>query len=153
MTSPLVSAALDVLVAGLLIAVIVQGLRLNRMLAVLRDGKAELAITITRFDAAAAHAEQAVAAMAAAATDGGQGLGAVVGEATALRDELMFLTERGDKIAAQLASTAAPKPAEKNPRPRPELVPDGPKRAASLEMPSAAERELLQAMQRTRATG
>jgi Domain of unknown function (DUF6468) len=153
MSSPILTAAFDALIAVLLIAVIVQAVRLSRMLKTLRDGKAELAATITRFDAAAAHAERAVAAMGAAAADAGQGLGAAIGEATALRDELMFLAERGDGIAARLAGAAAPKSEPKTPRARPELVGDAPKPAAKLSTASETERELLQAMQKARAAG
>ncbi len=124
MTTPIVSIALDALVACLLAAVIVYAWRLNRMLVGLRDGKAELAATIAKFDEAAAHAERAVAQMGQAADQAGEGLRAAMGEATALRDELVFLTERGDGIAARLAGVSAPKPAPGKPRPRPTVVSD-----------------------------
>ncbi len=174
MNSPLLSAGLDLLVASLLVAVIVYAIRLNRMLAGMRAGKEELAATITRFDAAAAHAERAVAAMGAAAAEAGKGLDSAIAEATALRDELVFLAERGDGIAARLAGTpspkappaAAPTPPAK-PRPRPTVVadvaehpahaaarparPEWAKPAAPLTEVSVAERELLHAMQKARA--
>ncbi len=153
MTSPLVSIGLDGLVACLLVAVIAYAWRLNRLLSSLRDGKAELAATIARFDEAAAHAERTVAQMGAAASLAGDGLNAAIGEATALRDELVFLTERGDAIAQRLAGIAAPKAAAAKPRPRPTVVSDTPRPAAPLAADSSAERELLQAMQKARATG
>jgi hypothetical protein len=104
MTDGLVPLAIDAAVALLLAAVIVYAVRLNRRLDRLREGQAELSQLIARFDAAAAHAERSVARMGEAAADQGRALGASIGEAQALRDELAFMIERGDVLVERLGA-------------------------------------------------
>jgi hypothetical protein len=113
MTEGLVPLAIDGAVALLLAAVIVYAVRLNRRLDRLRDGQAELAQLVARFDEAASHAERSVARMGEAAADQGRALGAAIGEAQALRDELAFMIERADVLIERLGAqpSRAAKPA------------------------------------------
>ena len=104
MTEGLVPLAIDGAVALLLAAVIVYAVRLNRRLDRLRDGQAELAQLVARFDEAASHAERSVVRMGEAAADQGRALGAAIGEAQALRDELAFMIERADVLIERLGA-------------------------------------------------
>jgi hypothetical protein len=103
-TEGLVPLAIDGAVAILLAAVIVYAVRLNRRLDGLRAGQAELAQLIARFDAATSQAERSVARMGEAASDQGRALGAAIGEAQALRDELAFMIERADVLIERMGA-------------------------------------------------
>jgi hypothetical protein len=103
-TEGLVPLAIDGAVAVLLAAVIVYAVRLNRRLDGLRQGQAELGQLIARFDAAASLAERSVSRMGEAAADQGRALGAAIGEAQALRDELAFMIERADVLIERLGA-------------------------------------------------
>jgi hypothetical protein len=140
-TESWISIAIDVAVAGLLVAAIAYAVRLNRTLESLREGKSELAALIGRFDEAAAHAERSVARLTQATAEQGKVLNAAVAEAQALRDELAFMLERGDTVAERIAgltpaATAAPAPKRESP-----------------EVDSAMERELKRALKTARRAG
>ena len=104
MTSTWISIVLDLAVAALLAAAIVYAVRLNRTLENLRQGKAELATLIGRFDEAAAHAERSVAKLGQSTVEQGKVLNSAIAEAQALRDELAFMLERGDTVAERIAN-------------------------------------------------
>lgn len=104
MTATWISIVIDLSVAGLLAVAIVYAVRLNRTLEALRDGKAELATLIGRFDEAAAHAERSVARLGQSTTEQGKVLNSAITEAQALRDELAFMLERGDTVADRIAT-------------------------------------------------
>lgn len=104
---------LDLLLAGLLAAVIVYAVILNRKLAALRQGKEELRALISDFVAASETARTGMAEMRHAAENAGRNLNEVMGDAKALRDDLSFLIERGGVVADRMeqnvrASRAAP---------------------------------------------
>ena len=104
MTATWISILIDLSVAGLLAVAILYAIRLNRTLESLREGKAELATLIGRFDEAAAHAERSVARLSQSTTEQGKVLNAAISEAQALRDELAFMLERGDSVAERIAT-------------------------------------------------
>jgi hypothetical protein len=135
-TASWISIAIDVAVAGLLVATIVYAVRLNRTLDSLREGKSELATLIGRFDEAAAHAERSVARLGQSTVEQGKVLNEAISEAQALRDELAFMLERGDTVAARIAglSPAAPEP-------------------TVLEVDSTMERDLKRALKTARKAG
>jgi hypothetical protein len=135
-TASWISIAIDMAVAGLLVAAILYAVRLNRTLESLREGKSELATLIGRFDEAAAHAERSVARLGQSTADQGKVLNAAIAEAQALRDELSFMLERGDTVAERIAV----------------LTPAEPKREAQG-IDSTMERELKRALKTARRAG
>jgi hypothetical protein len=139
-----VSMTLDVAVAALLGVAILYAIRLNRTVERLREGKAELATLIGRFDEAASHAERSVAQFGQSAADQGKVLSSAIAEAQALRDELAFMLERGDSVADRIANLTPAKPKR-----APALVPQ----SAGLEPDSEMERELKRALKVARKAG
>lgn len=93
---------LDLLLAGLLAAVIVYAVILNRKLAALRQGKEELRALVDDFVAASETARNGMAEMRYAAENAGRDLNEVVSDAQALRDDLSFLIERGGVVADRM---------------------------------------------------
>lgn len=141
---------LDAVVAALLIATIGFCIVLNRRLGALRRNEAELKQMLAKFGEVANQAEAGIARLREAGTGAANELRERIGEAKALRDDLAFVTERSDRIAADLgrklsasrpaqAPAAAPAPA-----PAPRVM-----TAASRAM-SKVERELLAVLENAR---
>ncbi|QCI80299.1 hypothetical protein E6W36_14615 [Hankyongella ginsenosidimutans] len=97
----------DGLVAALLIAAIVVGIRLDRRLDVLRSGRAEMAALIKALNAACERADLSVAQLRAAVKEGEDTLNQPLGSARALRDELSIMIESGDRLASRLEQAAS----------------------------------------------
>jgi hypothetical protein len=140
-TESWISIAIDVAVAGLLVAAIIYAVRLNRTLESLREGKSELVALIGRLDEAAAHAERSVARLSQATAEQGKVLNAAVAEAQALRDELAFMLERGDTVAERIAGLTPTATVARAPKPEPK------------EIDSVMERELKRALKTARRAG
>jgi hypothetical protein len=145
-TATWISILIDLSVAGLLAVAILYAIRLNRTLESLREGKAELATLIGRFDEAAAHAERSVARLGQSTTDQGKILNAAITEAQALRDELAFMLERGDTVAERIATLTPARPA---PAPVSASVPQSAEDDGASEM----ERDLKRALKAARKAG
>lgn len=96
----------DGVVAVLLIATIVYAVILNRQLARLRDGRAELADYIKGLNDATANAEAAVRGLRKAAGETGEQLQRAVDKGQALRDELQFMIESGNALADRLGGVS-----------------------------------------------
>jgi len=145
-TATWISILIDLSVAGLLAVAILYAVRLNRTLESLREGKAELATLIGRFDEAAAHAERSVVRLGQSTTEQGKVLNAAITEAQALRDELAFMLERGDTVAERIATLT---PARAAPAPvfAPTLQP------AHDDGASEMERDLKRALKAARKAG
>lgn len=146
MTATWISILIDLSVAGLLAVAILYAIRLNRTLESLREGKAELATLIGRFDEAAAHAERSVARLGQSTTEQGKILNAAITEAQALRDELAFMLERGDTVADRIATLTPPRAAStpaSTPAPQP----------AEDDGASEMERDLKRALKAARKAG
>lgn len=92
------SIALDILVAGLLAVTICYAMVLNRKISTLRRDKAELEKMATAFNAATSKAEQSIKKLKSTAAE----LGEQMEKARSLRDDLVFLTERGTSAADKL---------------------------------------------------
>ncbi len=93
-----VSLALDLLVSGLLAVTICYAMVLNKKIGNLRRDKAELQKMAATFNAATTKAEKSIKALKNTA----ENLGERIEKANALRDDLMFLTERGSSAADKL---------------------------------------------------
>ncbi|MEQ8194601.1 MAG: DUF6468 domain-containing protein [Rhodospirillales bacterium] len=92
------SLALDILVAGLLAVTICYAMVLNRKISTLRRDKAELEKMATAFNAATTKAEQSIKKLKSTAGE----LSEQMDKARSLRDDLVFLTERGTSAADRL---------------------------------------------------
>ncbi len=93
---------LDGLVAGLLVVTIAYAVMLNRRLANLRDGRAELEAMIGEFKTATEQAQGAVERLKQSAGKRQSDLAEQIESARALRDELAFLADRGSGEANRL---------------------------------------------------
>jgi hypothetical protein len=115
--------ALDLMIAGLLVAVIAYAVILNRRLMAWRQDKAEFERLIASFNLAAARAETGVERLKAASEETGKSLQQATTKGRALCDDLSYLIERAEPLADRLvdsvrasrrtgASTEVPRPSE-----------------------------------------
>ena len=92
------SLALDLLVSGLLAVTICYAMVLNKKIGTLRRDKSELEKMAASFNAATTKADKSLKRLKNTAED----LGDRIEKAHSLRDDLMFLTERGSTAADKL---------------------------------------------------
>lgn len=93
---------LDVIIIVLLVPTIVYAVILNTRLKQLRDNRDDLARLVAAFNDATARAESGIPKLRRAAEEAGQSLQERVEKAQTLRDDLAFMTERADGMAARL---------------------------------------------------
>jgi hypothetical protein len=139
-------AALDIVVAALLVATIVYCVMLNRRLGALRRNEAELRAVLASFGDAAAKAEAGLSDLKKAGGEIGGMLRRQVSEARAVYDDLAFVTERADRLVSAVGgatAAAGASGAKAAPQPRREIEPAA--RAPTRDL-SRAERELLEAL-------
>lgn len=98
-----ISLMLDGLVAALLVATIVYAAILNRKLGRLRADRAEMEQQIARFVECTQRAEASIKHLKAVADEAGQSLQQPIDRAMAVRDELVFMIERGDTLSEKLS--------------------------------------------------
>lgn len=167
MSVPALSLAVEAVVSILLVVTIVYAARLNRRLTDLRGQEAELQDGIARFNEAAARAEAAATRLKSVGAEAERAVRAALDRAQAVRDELMFLADRGDAAARGMANAAKPSEPRVKERLRgsasvdrpPDVVDSGKKPRAERQLGarvpddavggalrSAAERELLKAI-------
>jgi hypothetical protein len=154
-------------------------MRLEKALGVLKRDRAVLEGLVTGFNESTRHAEAGVERLRAATEGAGRQIARQIEQAQRLRDDLSFLTERGDKLAERLdgsvrtarmladqAAMSSPAQASLPPLPSlPFVQPPPPRRAAEPEFPRAApvvesvpetklrseaERDLLRALRAVR---
>jgi hypothetical protein len=94
--------ALNLVLAGLLVAVIVYAVRLHKRLGAWRDGKVELDRAALQFSKAAERAEAAIAELKMASEASGRLLEDQTRTALALKDDLEMLVARAAPAADQL---------------------------------------------------
>jgi biopolymer transport protein ExbB/TolQ len=138
--------ALDLLLAGLLVATIVVGVLLNRRLAEMRRHRAELETLGRAFDDATRRAEDGIGRLKVSS----DALQQHLGEATTAADDLRFLIERAKTLADRLEADVraargrteptVPAPAVRKSPTLPTAAPTGRKPR------SQTEQELLQAL-------
>jgi hypothetical protein len=135
---------LEVLLIGLLALTLLHALRLERALAVLRRDQGALGDAVAGFDQSARAAEQGIGKLNSLTGEAAKQVSRKIEQASALKDDLTFLAERGAHLADRLEAAvragramegmrAAPSGTDAAPRPR-----------------STAERDLLQALRGTR---
>lgn len=96
------SLILDVVLACLLAAVIWYGLRLNRQLSALRKSREELKALLEDFSRSTDRAEAALDGLKRGARDNIAAVKQAVDKAEGLKDDLVFLTKRGEETADRL---------------------------------------------------
>ncbi|HYZ24698.1 MAG TPA: DUF6468 domain-containing protein [Rhodopila sp.] len=93
---------LEIVLVVLLGATLMQALRLERALNVLKRDRSALEGLIARFNISTHQAESGIQRLHAAADGAGRQLDEQVTRAVSLKDDLTFLTERGEKMADRL---------------------------------------------------
>lgn len=141
---------LDLLLAALLAATLFHAVRLERALGVLKRDRAVLEDLVANFNDSTRQAEAGIERLRAATDGAGRQIARQIEQSERLRDDLVFLADRGEKIAERLEERvrAARGVAEVAPRPGFPAAPPGlPEH--DLELPrlrSEAERDLLRAL-------
>jgi chromosome segregation ATPase len=131
---------LEIALIGLLAATLFHALRLERALGVVRRDRAELETLVRSFNDSTRQAESGVEKLRSAADGVGRHISRQIEAATALKDDLGHLVERGERLADQMDA-----PARRAPTPEPETA-----ALAGPRMRSQAERDLLRALRVTR---
>lgn len=93
---------LELGLTGLLIATLFHALRLERALGVLKRDRSALESLVAGFNASTSQAETSVGRLRQAADGVGREIAMQVDVATTLKDDLVLLTERGERLANQL---------------------------------------------------
>jgi uncharacterized protein DUF6468 len=136
--------SLEIILVVLLGATLFQAMRLERALGVLKRDRASLEQLVVHFNASTHQAESGIQRLRAAADSAGRNIESQLTKSVSLKDDLAFLTERGDRIADRLdglVRTARP------------LVQERPVNRGDLDATSGAsqvERNLLQALRLAR---
>jgi hypothetical protein len=140
---------LEIVLVVLLGATLFQATRLERALGVLKRDRASLESLVAGFDASTHQAESGIQKFRATADGAGRQIEAQMAKSASLKDDLAFLTERGDRLADRLDMLV------RAARPLAQDRPDSgrPTSAAGTGGPKAAnevERDLLQALRMAR---
>jgi hypothetical protein len=136
---------LELALVTLLAATLFHAVRLERALGVLKHDRAQLQELIAGFNASTRQAENGIERLRAAADGAGQQIAGKVDSGLALKDDLILLIDRGDKLADRLeALIRAGRPLASAP-PRLTVVAE---QAAEPRVRSQAERDLLRALRK-----
>jgi hypothetical protein len=147
---------LELVLVVLLAATLFHAVRLERALGVLKRDRSALEALVATFNASTRAAESGIDRLHVAAEGAGRQIARQAELAAALKDDLVFLTERGDRLADRLDTlvrTARPLAAEPT-RVEPTATMDA--RLAEPDAPggprvrSQAERDLLRALRMAR---
>ncbi len=92
----------DIIVAFLLVATIVFAVILNRKLSLIHNSRDDIQNLLDHFSKALARAEDGVSELRRTASSVGDGLDKQINKAAALKDDLVFLCERGNALANSL---------------------------------------------------
>ncbi len=93
---------IEIVLIGLLAATLVHAIRLERALGVLKRDRAALDGLVNGFNESTRQAEAGIERLRAAADGAGRQIARQIESATALRDDLGFLTERGERLADRI---------------------------------------------------
>ena len=134
----------------LLGATLFHALRLERALSVIRRDRAELDLLLRGFNDSTRQAENATGRLRNAAEGAGKHVARQIEAAANLKDDLVALIERGERLADRMDTLVRP-PREPEPHARRYTPPD-PDQAepGNTRVRSQAERDLLRALRVTR---
>jgi chromosome segregation ATPase len=139
--------ALELVLVGLLLVMLFHAIRLERALVRLRRDRASLEKLVTGFAASTQQAESGIQRVRSAADGAGQQLETQLAKSISLKDDLAFLTERGDRLADRLEALVR----EARPLAREhETRPIGGGETAPPIGHSQVERDILQALRMAR---
>lgn len=93
---------LEIALVGLLAATLFHALRLERALGVLKRDRAVLEDLVTGFNASTRQAEAGIDRLRDAAEGAGRQVARQIEAASLLKDDLIFLTERGERLADRI---------------------------------------------------
>ncbi len=134
---------IDLILAGLLLATLIHAVRLERALGVLKRDRGALEGLVASFNASTQQAEASIQKLRQATDSAGRDLARQTDIAGALKDDLAFLTERGERLADRLETgVRAARPMTEAPR--------WEEPPAPAPIRSQAERDLLQALRLAR---
>ena len=139
---------LEIILVGLLTATLFHAIRLERALGMLKRDRAVLEALISGFNASTTQAEAGIDRLRSAADGAGRQIARQLDEARTLKDDLVFLTERGARLADRIDGLVrAGRPLAMEPA-RPASTASDADDAAPLR--SQAERDLLKALRMAR---
>ena len=140
---------LELVLVLLLVATLFQAVRLERALGVLRRDRGALEALVAGFNASTRQAESGIERLRAAADGAGRLIERQVAASVSLKDDLSFLTERGDRLADRLdALVRAARPLASEPSAVTEAVAVAAAPASAARSP--VEKNLLQALRLSR---
>lgn len=138
---------LEIVLVVLLVATLLQAVRLERALGVLKRDRSSLESLVAGFNASTRQAENGIERLRAAADGAGRQIERQVAASISLRDDLSFLTERGDRLADRLNSLVrAARPLAADPLPNQAPASLEPAGATATHHRTEAEKSLLQAL-------
>ncbi|HVC59108.1 MAG TPA: DUF6468 domain-containing protein [Acetobacteraceae bacterium] len=140
---------LEVVLVLLLAATLFHALRLERALGVLKRDRSALQELVTSFNASTRQAEAGIEQLRAAADGAGRQIARQIDTTIRLKDDLVFLLERGERLADRLDSLIrAGRPLAAEPLRPIQATDDEP--ADLPRVRSQAERDLLKALRMAR---
>ena len=138
---------LELFLIGALGVTAFHAIRLERALRVLRHDRAAVGELVAGFDNSARNAGQGLDQLRHAAESAGRQIARHVEAAAALKDDLAYLTERGNRLADRMdALVQAGRPAEMAHEPTAPVRTDPPASGPGRPLRSQAERDLLKAL-------
>jgi chromosome segregation ATPase len=145
---------LEIALLGLLATTLFHAMRLERALGVLKRDRAALEQLVAGFNSSTRAAEHGIERLRAAAEGAGRQVQRQAEAASALKEDLLFLTERGEKLADRLdVLVRSVRPLAQDlpvPPPIPTLVEPSRSDEAEPRLRSQAERDLLRALRLAR---
>ena len=136
--------ALEIILVVLLGATLFQAVRLERALSVLKRDRTSLESLVMGFNASTHQAESGIQHLRAAADSAGRQIQSQLTQSVALKDDLSFLTERGERLADRLDILVRAARPIAGDRPANAMQPDAPKSISQV------EKNLLQALRLAR---
>ena len=145
---------LQIVLVMLLGATLLRAVRLERALGVLKRDRASLEALVVGFNASTHQAESGIQRLRAAADGTGRQIETQLSKSVSLKDDLAFLTERGDRLADRLellVRSARPLAEEPTVQGQPgKARADKNSETAKERGASQVERDLLQALRMAR---
>ena len=144
--------AADLIIIGLLVVGIFYAIRLERQMAALRAGRADMQRYTQDFSREIGRAETGIKTLKQVSRTTGDELEKLLQQSQVMRDELQFVVERAERLATK-HSSGPPRPSVESIPQQPPLrtVATNPLPPADTPVPkSRAERELMQALHKVR---
>ncbi len=145
---------LEIVLVGMLGATLFHAVRLERALGVLKRDRATLEALVAGFNTSTRQAENGIERLRAAADGAGRQVARQAEAALALKDDLAFLMDRGERLADRMDSLVRSARPMASDQPRPQAVAAMATAVADDEpeprLRSQAEKDLLKALRMAR---